>query len=84
MASSSFNTGIETKIITGTLTADTGDYFISNVIPDNYAVVSGAYLTTYNQYRPLSVGQSGNSLIIVGATAGMANRPYRVILCRES
>lgn len=70
------------KIITGTLPNSTGDNIIPDVIPSGYVVVSGLYSTTYNQWRPLSVGQtvSETGLIVMGLVQGQVERPYRVII----
>lgn len=66
------------KVVSGNLTAETGDYTIANAIPSGYKVMCGRWYTTYNQYRPLSVGQNGTTLIVMGAGANMANRPYEI------
>ena len=68
------------QVVTGTLTADTGDYVIQNILPENSKVISGYFLTTYEQYRPLTIGQYSKNLVIMGASSNMANRPFRVFV----
>ena len=73
------------KIITGELPASTGDSIISSVIPDGYLVVSCMFYTTYNQWRPLSVGQTsdGTGLVVLGLAQGQISRPYRAIVVAQ-
>lgn len=69
--------------IDGTLPNSTGDYIIEGVLPAGVFVIHGSFLTSYDQWRPLTVGQRDNSVgsidaIIQGATTTNANRPYKI------
>lgn len=68
------------KKISGTLTSDTGDYFIHDFLENNDIPVQAYFLTSYNQYRHVDVGFYGSSLIIQGATETMKNRPFFVLV----
>ena len=68
----------------GTTPNETGANSVSNVLPEGSTLISGQYMTTYNQWRPfvngVGQGSTGSTLIFIDLITGEINRPYRLVV----
>ena len=81
MATSTIGIKGKVYVIDGTLSSErTGDYITEDMLPANAVVISGQWLTSYNQWRTFNIGLTDSGLIIItGQTESMKGRPYKVI-----
>lgn len=71
-------------VYNGTMPNSFGDYINYEIIPNGYYPISLHFLTTYNQYRPISFGyvDNINDLVVLNAPEDSANRPFKMVCIR--